>query len=289
MISRPSTMSNYHVEPADRPQALDAAGDQVAPPSPGPGDLAAAAPALLDRRRDRACGCSRSPPARSASSGRTCPAASAARSRSARSTTSSSRTANLPIAEGFPAYFPEARAYIVLIDPGRQQFVAGRRTRPATARPSTSAASTSAARTSAASRTRASRTSGSSARATGRATTGSGSRPPAPQYGPAPRSMDRFSATRRRRRRPDPRHRQDHARAAAGRARPAGHHPAADADRLHLMTDETPTTPAPVADGPRSGAPGAGAEERLPATRPAGAASRPSGSRPRRRSRPSPG
>ncbi|MFL5685117.1 MAG: ubiquinol-cytochrome c reductase iron-sulfur subunit [Chloroflexota bacterium] len=32
---------------------------------------------------------------------------------------------SLPIAEGFPAYFPEARAYIVLIDPGRQQFLAG--------------------------------------------------------------------------------------------------------------------------------------------------------------------
>jgi len=32
---------------------------------------------------------------------------------------------NLPIAEGFPAYVPDARAYIVLIDPNRQQFVQG--------------------------------------------------------------------------------------------------------------------------------------------------------------------
>jgi cytochrome b6-f complex iron-sulfur subunit len=32
---------------------------------------------------------------------------------------------SLPIAEGFPAYFPEARAYIVLMDTGRQQFVPG--------------------------------------------------------------------------------------------------------------------------------------------------------------------
>lgn len=32
---------------------------------------------------------------------------------------------SLPIAEGFPAYFPEARAFIVLMDPGRQQFVQG--------------------------------------------------------------------------------------------------------------------------------------------------------------------
>jgi cytochrome b6-f complex iron-sulfur subunit len=37
------------------------------------------------------------------------------------------RTANqgLPIDQGFPAYFPEARAFIVLIDPSRQQFVPG--------------------------------------------------------------------------------------------------------------------------------------------------------------------
>jgi cytochrome b6-f complex iron-sulfur subunit len=31
----------------------------------------------------------------------------------------------LPISDGFPAYVPEARAFIVLMDPGRQQFVAG--------------------------------------------------------------------------------------------------------------------------------------------------------------------
>ncbi len=33
--------------------------------------------------------------------------------------------ATLPIAEGFPAYVPDARAYIVLIDPGQQQFLPG--------------------------------------------------------------------------------------------------------------------------------------------------------------------
>ena len=32
---------------------------------------------------------------------------------------------SLPIDEGFPAYVPEARAFIVLMDTGRQQFVAG--------------------------------------------------------------------------------------------------------------------------------------------------------------------
>jgi cytochrome b6-f complex iron-sulfur subunit len=35
------------------------------------------------------------------------------------------QNSSLPIAEGFPAYVPEARAYIVLIDPGHQQFLAG--------------------------------------------------------------------------------------------------------------------------------------------------------------------
>jgi cytochrome b6-f complex iron-sulfur subunit len=35
------------------------------------------------------------------------------------------QNSSLPIADGFPAYVPEARAYIVLIDPGHQQFVAG--------------------------------------------------------------------------------------------------------------------------------------------------------------------
>jgi cytochrome b6-f complex iron-sulfur subunit len=32
---------------------------------------------------------------------------------------------SLPIADGFPAYFPDARAYIVLVDTNRQQFIAG--------------------------------------------------------------------------------------------------------------------------------------------------------------------
>jgi cytochrome b6-f complex iron-sulfur subunit len=32
---------------------------------------------------------------------------------------------NLPIDQGFPAYFADARAYVMLIDPGRQQFAAG--------------------------------------------------------------------------------------------------------------------------------------------------------------------
>ncbi len=32
---------------------------------------------------------------------------------------------NLPIDEGFPAYYPEARAFVILIDPARQEFIPG--------------------------------------------------------------------------------------------------------------------------------------------------------------------
>ena len=32
---------------------------------------------------------------------------------------------SLPVEEGFPAYFPDARAFVALIDPGRQEFIAG--------------------------------------------------------------------------------------------------------------------------------------------------------------------
>ena len=35
------------------------------------------------------------------------------------------KNSQLPIAEGFPAYFQEARAFVVLVDPSRQQFVPG--------------------------------------------------------------------------------------------------------------------------------------------------------------------
>jgi cytochrome b6-f complex iron-sulfur subunit len=35
------------------------------------------------------------------------------------------QNSTLPIAEGFPAYVPDARAFIILIDPGRQQFIPG--------------------------------------------------------------------------------------------------------------------------------------------------------------------
>ena len=35
---------------------------------------------------------------------------------------------NLPISDGFPAYFPEARAYVILVDPGQQRFLPGQDT-----------------------------------------------------------------------------------------------------------------------------------------------------------------
>ena len=35
------------------------------------------------------------------------------------------QNSSLPIAEGFPAYFSDARAFVMLVDPSRQQFVAG--------------------------------------------------------------------------------------------------------------------------------------------------------------------
>ncbi len=40
------------------------------------------------------------------------------------------KTANssLPVDQGFPAYYPDARAFIVLVDPSRQQFVPGQDT-----------------------------------------------------------------------------------------------------------------------------------------------------------------
>jgi cytochrome b6-f complex iron-sulfur subunit len=35
------------------------------------------------------------------------------------------QNSSLPIDEGFPAYVPDARAFIVLVDPSRQQFISG--------------------------------------------------------------------------------------------------------------------------------------------------------------------
>ena len=170
-------MSNYHVEPADKPQALTprrssrSASDQVQGISRREllrRSIGGGVALWLTRGHRRHDRLPVAEPAR---------AASAARSRSARSTTSSSRTQRC---RSPTASRPTSRTRGPTSSsstPSRQQFVAGDghdRRRHRAQRPRRS---TSAARTSAASRTRASRTSGSSARATARATTGSGSRP----------------------------------------------------------------------------------------------------------------
>ena len=35
------------------------------------------------------------------------------------------QNSSLPIDEGFPAYYPEARAFVILVDTGQQRFLAG--------------------------------------------------------------------------------------------------------------------------------------------------------------------
>ena len=35
------------------------------------------------------------------------------------------KNSSIPVGEGFPAYFPDARAFVVLVDPAKQQFVPG--------------------------------------------------------------------------------------------------------------------------------------------------------------------
>ena len=280
-------MSNYHVEPVDRPQALVARGDQVAAPrtrsraSRGGSSCATRSagrwPLWL---LEVTAGHDRLPLAEPVGRLRRQGQDRHARRRQAREHVAADR-------RRLPGLLPGGAG---LHRPHRHRPPAVRARRghdAVTARRSTSGRSTSAARTSAAGRTRASRTSGSSARATARATTASGSRPPAPSTGrrrgawiasPRPSTSDGVLTLDTGKITLGP---------APGRARPAGHHPAADPDRLHLMTDETPATPAPVPPRHRRSArpPSArGAPAGDPAAR---AAAGPSGSpRPRRSRRP---
>ncbi|HUQ77284.1 MAG TPA: Rieske 2Fe-2S domain-containing protein [Patescibacteria group bacterium] len=117
-------MSNYHVEPADRPKAL-------------------APEAIKSLRRAQVKGISRRQLLRYSIGGGVAlwllevtagtigfiwPNLSGGFGSKVRiGTLDDLKLANssLPISDGFPAYVPEARAYIVLMDPGRQQFVAG--------------------------------------------------------------------------------------------------------------------------------------------------------------------
>jgi cytochrome b6-f complex iron-sulfur subunit len=117
-------MSNYHVEPADRPQAL-------------------VPEAIKSLRRSQVKGMSRRQLLRYSLGGGIAlwllevtagtigfvwpNITSGFGSKVKIGTLDDMKLANtsLPIADGFPAYVPEARAYIILMDPGRQQFFAG--------------------------------------------------------------------------------------------------------------------------------------------------------------------
>ena len=209
-------MSNYQVEPIDKPAALTKEAIKSLRNAAGPGPVAPAADADLARRRHRAVAArghgrhARLPLAEPRGRLRRADHDRRPRRRS------SSRTASLPDRRGLPGLLPGGpRVRHPASTPASSGSLPGEDTTGDGDARSTSGRSTSAARTSAASRTRASRTSGSSAPATARATTGSGSRPTAPQYGPAPRGMDRFAISVDGDGRADHQHRQDHPRPAA--------------------------------------------------------------------------
>ena len=115
-------MSNYHVEPVDKPAALTQGGHQVPPQGAGPGPVAPPADARRARRRDRAV-------ARRAR-GRhdrvhlaepvrwlrgAVPRSGRSRTSRPRTRPSRSRRASRPTT-------PEARAFVMLVDPGQQRL-----------------------------------------------------------------------------------------------------------------------------------------------------------------------
>ena len=226
-------MSNYHVEPVDRPQALS--GEAIK-------SLRRAQVKGISRRHCCATrsagrwpsGCSRSPPARSASSGRTCRAASAARSGSGRSSEIKLAERVAPDRRGLPGLLPGGTGVHRADEPGASSSSPGE---------DTSGDGTAL-----------------NVRALYQRCPHLGCKPnpciknfwmecpchgsrydrlgikaAGAQYGPAAAQHGPLLGVGRRRWRPDPGHRQDHARPAADRAGPAGHHPAANADGLHLM------------------------------------------------------
>ncbi len=145
------------------------------------------------------------------------------------------QNSQLPIEEGFPAYYSEARAFVILYDPGQQRFMAGE-----------DETGDGAALNVRALYQRCPHLGckpnpclknfwlecpchGSRYDRLGIKADGAAVRAGAARDGPL---LDQ----RRRLRRPDHQHRQDHARAAPRRPRPARPDPAAHPDRLHLMT-----------------------------------------------------
>ncbi len=141
---------------------------------------------------------------------------------------------SLPIEEGFPAYYPDARAFVILYNPGQQRFTAGEDTTGDGAALNVRALYQRCPHLGCKPNPclknfwfecpcHGSRYDRLGIKADGRAV-----RPGAAQHGPL---LDH----RRRVRGADHQHRQDHPRAVARRPRPARPHPAADADRVHLM------------------------------------------------------
>ena len=144
------------------------------------------------------------------------------------------QNSSLPIEEGFPAYYSEARAFVILYDPGQQRFLPGEDT--------------------------SGNGSALNVRALYQRCPHLGCKPnpclknfwfecpchgsrydrlgikaDGAAYGPAPRDGSLLDH-RGRLRRADHQHRQDHTRTAPRRSRPAWADPAAHPDGLHLMT-----------------------------------------------------
>jgi cytochrome b6-f complex iron-sulfur subunit len=128
----------------------------------------------------------------------------------------------LPIDEGFPAYYAEARAFIILVDPAQQRFIPGEDTtgdgHALNVRALYQRCPHLGCKPNPCEKNfwlecpcHGSRYDRLGIKADGA------------QYGPAPRSMG-----------PDDRHRQDHPWPASRGARPARDHPAQNADGLHL-------------------------------------------------------
>ncbi len=117
-------MSNYHVEPASKPQAITTEALKA---------LRTEAPAGMSRRRLLRTSLGAGVglwlleltagsigflwPNLSGGFGGTVKIGKLADIKNANSA--------LPVAEGFPAYYQEARAFIMLVDPTRQEFIAG--------------------------------------------------------------------------------------------------------------------------------------------------------------------
>ena len=144
-----------------------------------------------------------------------------------------SANSSLPIDQGFPAYYQDAKSFVVLIDPSRQEFIPGEdKTGDGTAlnvRAMYQRCPHLGCKPNPCLKNfwiecpcHGSRYDRLGTKALGAA------------YGPAPRGLDRFAIIVKCRPGALRRHAEDHPRSAAGRARPARPHPAEVGDRMHL-------------------------------------------------------